>query len=683
MHHRSNLARAFVRAPLFRAVLPFTAGLVAGRFLPVPLAWAWSLLVLSAGVWAYCSFRRQHYGLRWATGLSLLALLLLFGVLWQRLHAVTLRHDHVGQYAARASGWDVAVKEIASVGARTVRVWVEVKAAVVDSAVLPASGRMLVTLMHDSTLGDPQVGDQLLLDGKAVPIDRVPDPGGFDVRAWAASRGAFHECFAPVGRWAVLKAKRGGPDFYARARKRIAQWLHNSGLPDRERALAKAVLLGLRDELEPEQNQAFIRSGTIHTLAVSGSHVGIIYIAVLWALSFMGKGLRSRLVRGVLILAALWLYAGLTGYSPSVLRATLMFSLFTIAESTRWRSSSLNSLACAAALLLLWDPSLLVQLGFQLSFLAVLGIIAFYRPLHQAWAPSTMAGRFFWSLMAVSLAAQVFTFPLCLYVFNAFPIWFLPANMAIVGIVGLGVYGGMLLLLLHGVPVLGAFMAASMTWLLLLLGWLSAFFSSLPGAYPAVRIGFVGMVGLYALVAFAALWIMLHKRWARLAALATLALLLFGWAGTARKRNQQRQFAVYGDREGLTCAVVQGRTMHVYSDHASKWTERSIRQHARQAGVQRVVRTDSIPQWIDVQGGPIGFLNLGDDGAGEWPGVPRTIILHGEGWLDKDRLKRMAPAQWVLGGDVSGYARRIMERHGKDFSQAVHDLRRAGAYVRP
>jgi competence protein ComEC len=684
MFQRDELTRAFVRAPMLRAVLPFVLGLALGRAWPVPLVPAWVVVMGLAACFAFVSFRGQHYRSRWYNGAVLALLLVAVGVLWQRLHTTELQRDDVGRFAHNATGWVVRVDELASVNERTVRAWVDVQRAIVDGEPRVAQGRMLATVMRDTTVGDPQIGDRLLVEGQAEPIDRVPDPGGFDQRQWAAGHGTFHACFAPLGHWAFLGPKADHAGFFEHARRQITGWLHRCGLPDRERALVKAILLGLRDELEPDQNQAFVQSGTIHALAVSGSHVGIIYIAVLWGLSFMGKGPWGRIARAALILAALWGYAGLTGFSPSVLRATLMFTLFTIAESTRWRAGSLNSLAAAAFLLLLWDPSMLVQLGFQLSFLAVLGIIMFYRPVHALWAPSTHVGRFFWSLLVVSLVAQVFTFPLCLYVFHAFPVWFLPANMAIVGLVGVGVYGGVLLLLFHAMPLLGSFITVAMTWLLVLLGWLSGFFSSLPVAYPAVRIGFWGMAGMYVLLAFGALWLMQGKRWARIPSLAVLAGLLLGWGWTAHQRNTQHQFAVYADRDGLACAMVQGRTMHVFTRNASPWTERSIRDHARIAGVRKVIRTDSMPAWIAQGEARYGFVQPGDVRAlPQWPQVPPTLVLYGQGWLDPEALDNAPQAAWVLAADLPGSVRGSMVRWAEGQALAMHDVREAGAYVRP
>lgn len=124
-------------------------------------------------------------------------------------------------------------------------------------------------------------------------------------------------------------------------------------------------------------------AGTIHILAVSGTHVGFIYLMLLFMFRWWGGGHKARLLRGVIILLALWCYAGLTGGSPSVLRATIMFTLFTLAGMSRQRASPLNSLFSAAFILLLADPHMLVEIGFQLSFLAVLGLILFHAPIER------------------------------------------------------------------------------------------------------------------------------------------------------------------------------------------------------------------------------------------------------------------------------------------------------------
>src|SRR5690606_3523818 len=297
MQGTSNLTSTFIRAPLLRVSVPFILGLVSGRFLPVPMTLGWALVLCSFFLWIYLAWRTQVYGRRWQAGAVLFILLFAFGNLWQGVRSDLRRADHVGQLAEQASGWEVQVTEVISANGRTVRAWTDVRAALIDGQARPATGRMMVTLLHDSTRRAIRTTDRLLLASKAVPIDKTPNPGGFDVRQWAGTRAVYHESFAPLERWKLVSEPAPSGDIFERAQKQIATWLVGSGLPDRERGLVKAILLGLRDELDREQNQDFVRSGTIHVLAVSGAHVGIIYVAVLWGLVLLGKNRPGRIIR--------------------------------------------------------------------------------------------------------------------------------------------------------------------------------------------------------------------------------------------------------------------------------------------------------------------------------------------------------------------------------------------------
>lgn len=686
MHTSRDLRSAIKRSPMLRAAVPFILGLTVARYVLLPLWCVWALGSAALLVWIFLAWRKQLFQRRWSSGVMLLPLFLILGLFWQRLHTVVARADHVQVLAPLATGWEVEVTELASVNDRTIRAWAEVRAGMVAGGAVPTSGRMLLTLLRDTMRKSPVVGDRLLIAARATSITQIPDPGGFDLRAWAASHGATHQCFAPGNRWRRIGSNVQRIALFDHARGRIEEWLHASALPDRERALVKAVLIGVRDELQKDQSMAFVRSGTIHVLAVSGSHVGIIYVAIAWALAFLGKRRSGRLLRGFLALTVIWLYAGLTGFTPSVLRATVMFSFFTIAEMTSWRVEPLNSLASAALLLLLWDPSMIVQLGFQLSFLAVLGISLFYRSLMQAWMPPNKVVHFFWSLLAVSLSAQAFTIPLCLYMFHAFPVWFLPANMVIVGLVGISVYGGISLLIFRTVPVLGAFLTVALKWLLLLLGWTSAFFAELPGAYPAVRIGGWGALGLYVLLFLASAWIFERWRWARMATMATICMLLTGWAWTAHQRNAQQQVVIYSGRDVMACAFVEGRTMHVFADGLDKWTLRSVEDHVRQSGVVRTILVDSMPRWVRMGDRKIAFMPLKRLREGDGRAVDDDlIVLYGNGWLDMDRVERMEAdphMEWLLGPGLRRQQRRLIRSWSSKKHLALMDVSEQGAYVR-
>ncbi|MBK8341084.1 MAG: ComEC/Rec2 family competence protein, partial [Flavobacteriales bacterium] len=258
----------------------------------------------------------------------------------------------------------------------------------------------------------------------------------------------------------------------------------------------------------------------------------------------MGKGPRARVVRLGIVLLLLWGYAGLTGATPSVLRATVMCSLFVLAASLERRTEALNTLFGAAFVLLLWDPLMIGQLSFQLSFLAVLGIILCYDPLRRLWNPANWVLRQIWSLIAVSLAAQLFTTPLTLYVFQAFPVWFLPANVVVCTLVNFAVMGGILLLPFHAVPYLGPFISDALAGLVMILGKSSDLFAGLPGAYPAVRISLLQCLLLYATIGFFALGWLGGVRWAKWVGFCMIPLFLLTWALREEQRREQRSFTV-------------------------------------------------------------------------------------------------------------------------------------------
>ncbi len=666
---------------MVRLVVPFILGLVFARSIVPPLWVSVSAALGLATAWlAAASLIRVRR--RWLRGVFLFLTCGALGAAWQRAHDLRGSEQAIGTLARQVTGASVSVDEVISTSDRAVRVWGELETGVVQGRVRPMQGRVLLTFLHDSLRPDPSIGDRLLVHARFDTIMRVPDPGGFDVRAWAASYGAYHEAFVKSGQWVILHSAGRWSSLFEGWRRDITDWLKRSSLSAQERGMVKAILLGVRDELDPARKQAFVRSGTIHVLAVSGSHVLIIYVALVYAMRRLGNRRWSRYVRGILLLLALWFYAGVTGFTPSVLRATVTFTLLCVAEMSQGRTEPLNSLAAAAGILLVWDPSMLWQLSFQLSFLAVLGIAIFYRPLHQLWAPGPWWLRHCWSLFCVSIAAQALTTPLSLLTFGAFPVWFIPANLVIVGLVTIGVYGGIALVLLHAVPVVGEWVTQAMSLLLELLAWSSDLFAHLPGAYPDVRIDGWQCSLLYALVLAMAGWLLEGWKQARTFALATAVVLCFTWAWNARARSQEHQFVVYGDRASLSCAVRMGRTLRVFADTLDEWTVRRIEAHQRACGATMVKDTCAFPSMLTNLEECVLFLH-----PEEAPPSARrftTVVLASDGRYDTTALATVLEpgGSFVLAPGISGKRRSFLRRWCEEHHLAVHDVRLHGAYVR-
>ncbi|MBL8002052.1 MAG: ComEC/Rec2 family competence protein [Flavobacteriales bacterium] len=676
----SDLISAFVRAPLMRACLPFMAGLSVAFATKPSIGMLWGAVACASVIFLWLVWRRTVYERRWQRGLAFSVLLVALGALWGVLRDPRRPPSHALLSDARVDGLLVRIDEVTGSSERTVKAFAVVEAVRMDSAVISASGTVVLTLFDRARAPLLLAGERLWVERAPVPLDRIADPGGFDPAAWAATHGAAHEVFAGAGQWCRIDAPGPLASAVQAMRTRTLGWIEASGMDRTERGLVKALLLGIRDELDAEQKVAFARSGTIHVLAVSGMHVGLVYAVFMAMLGWWGRKPRTRLLRAAFILLVLWGYAGLTGWSPSVLRATVMFSFFVVAEVAERQAEPLNSLFGAALLLLLWDPLMLVQLSFQLSFLAVLGIILFYKPIQRLWYPPGRVLHYFWSLAAVSIAAQLITTPLSLYLFKAFPVWFLPANLVIVGLVSICVYAGGLMVLLHAVP----FVGPALTWvnvqLVHLLGACSSFFAELPFAYPAVRVDGFQMVLLYLLLAFAGALFFWRWRPARAGALATVLLLLVTWGLAARQRNAQRAVVVYAERDRLSLAVVVGRRMQVIADTVDTYLERKVDLHARAVGADEVrwARTGEEAMQLSLPGIPA--VQLVPPGRFTVPLDSTAVaVLHGDGRYDLEGLK--AVRRVVLAPDMPHRRRNFLRRWCVENGVACHDVDRAGAAI--
>ncbi|MEN2993027.1 MAG: ComEC/Rec2 family competence protein [Bacteroidia bacterium] len=262
----------------------------------------------------------------------------------------------------------------------------------------------------------------------------------------------------------------------------------HSPLPGPPLALIEALLLGYKRGLDPETRAAFQLSGVAHVLAVSGMHVGIVLSFWLFLFRQLPPTWAQAPLSRLLLMALLVFYGLFTGGSPSAMRAVIMGVIALLAQLTHQPYMALNALGFAAFLQLLFNPLLLHSLSFQLSYAAVLGLLAFYSPLSQAgqkFLPTKKrAIRYVWEILAVSLAAQLGTFFLSWAHFGKFPVYFLIANLLAVPLATLLAFVGAvwILVLLIGVPILAPLLgygSHGLAWLLLF--WVKLV-SDLPGA---------------------------------------------------------------------------------------------------------------------------------------------------------------------------------------------------------
>jgi competence protein ComEC len=219
-----------------------------------------------------------------------------------------------------------------------------------------------------------------------------------------------------------------------------------------ELAVASAIMLGYRDYMNADIVQAYASSGALHVLSVSGLHVGVLFLALQFLLQWMDKYRQLKWVKVLLVLAVMFFYAVLTGLSPSVLRAVVMFSFFVIAKAINRDNNMYNVLGISCLLLLFWNPYLITEVGFKLSYLAVLGIVVLYPILQPLLTFKNKLLKGAWSITCLSIAAQIATFPISLYYFHQFPNLFLISNLIIIPASDFVLYLGMLICVTFKIP---------------------------------------------------------------------------------------------------------------------------------------------------------------------------------------------------------------------------------------
>lgn len=315
-------------------------------------------------------------------------------------------------------------------------------------------GRILAYLRTAQEAKSPEYGDVLLLAAAPVPVPAPQNPHAFDYRRYLYYQHIRYRISVKEKEWMYLEEKEG----YALQKLAYTisdnmQAVYRRYLPDTAaQNLLTALVLGVRTDLDAETVSAFAATGTTHVLSVSGLHVGIIYVVIEFLLSRLFFRKSGKMLKALICIVLIAFYALLTGLSPCILRAALMIAFVCIGKAVLKPLNTYNLIACSAFLLLVYDPFLLMDVGFQLSYLALTGIL-FLQAKISAWVyTDTLLLRWIWELNATSIAAQFATLPLTVYYFHQFPNTFLLANLLVIPLSTLLLYGGLLVLAFAKIP---------------------------------------------------------------------------------------------------------------------------------------------------------------------------------------------------------------------------------------
>ena len=561
------------QVPFIRILFPFILGICLSQILPAHGAAAFWVTLVACLAFVLLNAVRMFqlsFSYQWVYGVLINVLLCGFGF------TLTISQSSVdnGKYFSHFldDGKQAIFMEVLkpiTIKANSVQVHVEVQQVHTGSRWVSTLGKGIIYLEKETSGCQLEVGDQWLAFVNLEEVTSPRNPGAFDYARYLSRSDIYYSAYASSKSWKLVSQPQGFT--LLRSLNSIKQGLKQSmadrGVSKEAQAVISALTLGDKNELSSELKAAYSKAGVLHILAVSGLHVGIIYMVLNYIFGFLKRFKYGVQVQVVSIILLLWCYAMITGMSPSVARACTMFSFVIIGSALRKYINIYNTLCASAFFLLLIDSQSLFNVGFLLSYTAVVGILIMY-PIFKGLAnPNNWLLDKAWSLLSVSLAAQVATFPLSLYYFHQFPNYFLLANLIVVPLAISIMYASLILFVLMPIPLVND----ALVWLLNYgVEGLNLFVHSIEtlpfSVVNGIDISKIEVLLIYLSIGFGIVFVTsLRKTYLFMGLVVILSLgLLQIWEHVEIKH--QRQLVVYDVRNHSCFDVIHGRTSFLTLD---------------------------------------------------------------------------------------------------------------------
>ena len=472
--------------PFVRMLIPFALGIwvsifvVAFRLSPTFLiAASLSLLVMAV----LTAFLLKHQRHSWFFGAVMASYLFMAGYSLVRVHGKEVRESYYRNFQAEASYYVARVYDYPTERPNSIRTVLELEYQFGDSLPSrPVSGKVMAYFPKSDSAFALHYGDLIAIPSPIREVSPPLNPEEFDYRAYLARKGITGQAYLKDDDWIDLQANDANPiyAFSYRFRDVLLASLHRSGLNDNEFGVAAAILLGYDDYLADEVRKNYVAAGSMHILCVSGMHVGIIYLLASFLLGFLNRKKWQKTLKQVLLLALIWFYALIAGLSPSILRASLMISFVIIGEAIRRKGFVINSIAASAFILLCINPNNLFEIGFLLSYAAVMGIVVLQRPIYNLLYVKNKLLDKAWQITAVALSAQIATVPFTLFYFQQFTTYFWLSNLFMTPISFIVVISGMILLLVSWIPYVNILVGYLVWGSVYVMNWVVAKIESIP-----------------------------------------------------------------------------------------------------------------------------------------------------------------------------------------------------------
>lgn len=541
---------AFIsRTPFVQLLFPLILGIISDHFF-----YNWthtiSVTLLCLTVPAFIMWKFLHdviqFKYNYIYGIIINVLLYSIFLLW----CYASHHPHLKNWYASfkdtAQVALVSVDDIPEIKEKSIKVVASFQALSTSQVYNKVKGNIILYLQKSEKAKNIQCGDILAIPKNWSIIKSNNNPGAFDYKQYCFYKNIFHTAYLKDADYVQYRKTKGLVIFLKKINENCRHVLQRY-IEDKDAySVAEAILLGYKGDIENTTILAYANTGIVHIIAISGLHVGIIFIGIIYLFSLIPFFKKNKKMAMVVVIVLLWLFALFVGFHASVVRATFMMSVLGIGQVLYRNTSVYNSLFAAAFIMLCYNPLWLWDVGFQLSFVAVLSIVTFYKPIYHLFYFQHVLSNKLWQLISVTTAAQILTMPLVLYYFHRFPLHFIVSNIIAIPFVTLCLWLGLLLLifsfvlpLAHLLGLVMQFMILKVNYLILLLSNASFF------TIENVSISVGQCMLLYLFILAFALWLYYQKFVALISALFLLFILLVWHVYVQYNALNTRQCIIY------------------------------------------------------------------------------------------------------------------------------------------
>lgn len=684
-------ARVWHKAPFFRILLSLSLGVALQWILKLPLlilllCFGASLLFVS--LYSFTAIG-QRFRLSIVNGLALQLLFAAFGALlvWNE----DIRNDVAwfGQGYKAGNVVSVVLHEPLVEKTNSYKALAIVEGLSNGSSCVGTKGGVIVYLKKDSLRPPLQYGSRIAFAQPLQEIKNAGNPGSFDYKTYLLFHGISHQIFLTARDYTVLNGlqKNWFDDFLFRTRSSVVSVIKRYVPGEKESGLAEALLIGYKDDLDKNLVQAYSNTGVVHIIAISGLHLGLIYGLLLLLTKPLKRSKKFVWLRLALIVSSLWLFSLLAGGGPSVLRSAVMFTALATGEVLLRRTNIINTLAFSATVLLCINPFWLWDVGFQLSYSAVLSIILFYRPVYNWFHLTNKAVDFCWSLTAVTIAAQILTMPISIYHFHQMPLLFLFTNFIAVPLSSLILLGEILLCVMFFIAPVAKLLGLVLYYLL---RWMNGYiegFNVLPFAvWNGLSVNIVQTILLLLFCVGICYWLMEKERRLAWTALTSFALFMMIRAASFAKAEGQKKLIVYNVPKHSAIDVINGRQYIFLGDSALLYDDALRNFHLQPSRIlhritpaeggtstQSFVWEGKQLVWIDES---VKFLNTSSKHSVDVMILSKNPKLYISALLDAFAVKQI-----VIDGSVPPWKARLWKRDCDSLKIPCYNVAEDGAFV--